>query len=45
MIIAQNIVTWKGHNIKTGNKFFESVEQFGYLEASVPNQNSIGKAI
>jgi len=31
----------KNHKIKTGNKFFESVEKVRYLETTVTIQNSI----
>jgi hypothetical protein len=31
----------KKHNLKLGNKYFESVRKFGYVETILTNQNGI----
>jgi hypothetical protein len=35
----------QNHNIRTGNKSFETVDQFRYLGATVSNQGSLRKEI
>ena len=40
MVTFQNQQAGQNHNIKTGNKSFQRVEQFRYLGTTVTNQNS-----
>jgi hypothetical protein len=45
MILSQNQNTRQNNNIQTGNKSFDTVEHFKYLETTLTNQNSIHEEI
>jgi hypothetical protein len=45
MVMSRNQNGGHNHNIKTGNKSFERVEEFKYLGATVTNGNSIHEEI
>jgi len=40
MVMFQDQQAGQNHNIKTGNKSFQGVEQFRYLGITLTNQNS-----
>jgi hypothetical protein len=41
MVMYRENTAGQNHDIKTGNKSFEGVEQFKYLGTTLTNQNSI----
>jgi hypothetical protein len=43
--MSQDQYAGQSHNIKMGNKSFERVEQFEYLETNLKNQNSVREEI
>jgi hypothetical protein len=45
MVMSSDQNAGQNHNIKTGNKFFERVEQFKNLEITMRSQNSIYEEI
>jgi hypothetical protein len=45
MVMFQDQQAGKNHNIKTGNKSFQWVEQFTYLRTTMKNHNSIHEEI
>jgi hypothetical protein len=45
MVMSRNQNAGQNHNIKVGNKFFERVEQFKYMGATLTKQNSIHEEI
>jgi hypothetical protein len=45
MVMSWDLNAGKNHNIKTGNKSFERVEQFKYLGTTLTNQNYIQEEI
>ena len=40
MVMYREHISEQNHDIKTGNKYFEIVEQFKYLGTTLTNQNS-----
>jgi D-Tyr-tRNAtyr deacylase len=45
MVMFQDQQAGKNHNINTGNKSFQWVEQFTYLRTTMKNHNSIHEEI
>ena len=45
MVMFRDQNAGRSHNIKNGNKSFESVEQFRYLGTNLTHENSIQKEI
>ena len=43
--MSRNQNEGRSHNIKNGNKSFEKMEQFKYLETTLNNQNNIQEEI
>jgi hypothetical protein len=43
--MSQNQHSAQNHKFRIGNKLFERVEQFRYLETTLTNQNSIHEEI
>ena len=41
MVVSRDQHAEQNHNINTGNKSFETAEQFRYLGTALTNQNSI----
>jgi hypothetical protein len=41
MVMSRDQTAGQGHNMKTGNRSFERVEEFKYLRTTLTNQNFI----